>query len=122
MRGPKVVENYLGCEHIIKEDQKDGKTNRCIEYNMRPFLEQCVDSYRALVGERARLTKETAPFIDEDCHENPTRMFASGGAGLTCPWCKGTFPEDQFTPCPHGQAIKKGLKGWGSLTDEAKKE
>eukprot|EP00972_Heterocapsa_arctica_P029195 4293310-Heterocapsa_arctica.AAC.1 len=38
---PKPVSKCLGCERIVRDTVVNGKPVRDMEYNMRPFMEQC---------------------------------------------------------------------------------
>eukprot|EP00972_Heterocapsa_arctica_P034057 5013552-Heterocapsa_arctica.AAC.1 len=42
---PNAVSKCLGCEHIIRDTIVNGKPIHEMECNMRPVMEQCVDSY-----------------------------------------------------------------------------
>ena len=42
-----MVNKCLGCEHV-RDTNVGGVAVKEIEYNMRPFFEQCVDSYLTL--------------------------------------------------------------------------
>jgi len=76
---------------------------------MKPFLEQCIESYVSLVGTDSHLSAASTPFIDEDDTSNPARQPAPGNQGLTCPWCKGCFPKSSFQEHPR----KDGARGTG---------
>ena len=45
---PHAVTKCLGCEHLVCDTNVGGVSVKQMEYNMRPFFEQCVDSYLAL--------------------------------------------------------------------------
>ena len=45
---PHVVTKCLGCEHLVCDTNVGGVSVKQMEYNMRPFFEQCVDSYLTL--------------------------------------------------------------------------
>ena len=45
---PHAVTKCLGCEHLVCDTNVGGVSVKQMEYNMRPFFEQCVDSYLTL--------------------------------------------------------------------------
>ena len=45
---PHAVTKCVGCEHLVRDTNVGGVSVKQMEYNMRPFFEQCVDSYLAL--------------------------------------------------------------------------
>jgi len=98
MDDPSEVGAYLGCSHLLKEEKcKDGTNVRVMEYNMEPFLEQCIASYISLTGSSANLTKVTTPFIDEDDNDNVARQpVENKGRASNVPGVWGSFPESAF--------------------------
>ena len=72
MDDPKEADHYLGCKHIIGEaNTKDGTTVRTLTYDMKGFMQSCIDLYKELAGPDFVLKKVGTPFIDEDDTENP---------------------------------------------------
>eukprot|EP00972_Heterocapsa_arctica_P015628 2300541-Heterocapsa_arctica.AAC.1 len=66
MDEPKPVSKCLGCERIIQDIIVNGKPVREMEYNTRPFMEQCVDSYLELINKsKSDLRPAETPFLDE---------------------------------------------------------
>ena len=45
---PLAVTKCLGCEHLVCDANVGGVSVKQMEYNMRPFFEQCVGSYLTL--------------------------------------------------------------------------
>ena len=67
-----------------------------IRYNMRVFLEQCIERYQKAAPDHP-LDKVDTPFIDEDVGvTNPSRT-EQPGPGLVCPNCTEADPMN-FTP------------------------
>ena len=63
---PHAVTKCLGCEHIIRATHVGGVSVNEIEYNMRPFFEQCVDSYLELTKKfKDTLKPAKTPFLDD---------------------------------------------------------
>ena len=63
---PQAVNKCLGCEHIIHDTQVGGVSVKQVEYNMRPFFEQCVESYLSLTNKgKSELKPAKTPFLDE---------------------------------------------------------
>ena len=83
---PAPAGKYLGCDHVITnwsipecfnprftaEESKDPPTPakmiqaKFIKYDMRNFLEQCVERYQSLAGPRgANLRRVETPFLEE---------------------------------------------------------
>ena len=58
---PHAVTKCLGCEHLVCDTNVGGVSVKQMEYNMRPFSEQCVDSYLTL-------TKMTLVFLSQPRH------------------------------------------------------
>ena len=46
---PHAVTKCLGCEHLVRDTNVGGVSVKQMEYNMRPFFEQCVESYLTLI-------------------------------------------------------------------------
>ena len=46
---PHALTKCLGCEHLVRDTHVGGVSVKQIEYNTRPFFEQCVESYVTLV-------------------------------------------------------------------------
>ena len=44
------------------------------------------------------ITQQKTPFVKGYDYENVARDPASKGNGLTCPWCEGSFPKEDFSP------------------------
>ena len=60
----------LGCDHQIGTTKVGGKSVKQIEYDMQPFLEQCVQSYlTASKKDRKTLKKAATPFLDDNVLE-----------------------------------------------------
>ena len=49
---PHAGTKRLGCEHLVCDTHVGGVSVKQMEYNMRPFFEQCVDSYLTLTKKR----------------------------------------------------------------------
>ena len=47
---PHAVTKCLGCEHLVRDTNVGGVSVKQMEYNMRPFFEQCVESYITLTN------------------------------------------------------------------------
>ena len=63
---PHAVTKCLGCEHLVCDTNMGGVSVKQMEYNMRPFFEQCVDSYLTLIKKGISTLKPAkAPFLDE---------------------------------------------------------
>ena len=41
---PHAVTKCLGCEHLVRDTNVGGVSVKRMEFSMRPFFEQCVDS------------------------------------------------------------------------------
>ena len=112
MDNPKTVDQYLGCTHkIVNHTLPDGTEITRVEWDMENFLIQCVDSYKELAGVDT-LEYAEVPFIPEDDYGNVSRKPASGGEGLVCPWCEGSYPKERYAEWKPGKA--------GGKTDPAK--
>ena len=59
---PHAVTKCLGCEHLVHDTNVGGVSVKQIEYNMRPFFEQCVESFLTLF-------KKTADTYSETCQD-----------------------------------------------------
>ena len=78
---PHAVTKCLRCEHLVRDTNVGGVPAKQMEYNMRPFFEQCVDSYFTLTKKTIDTLKPaTAPFLDEskveDSSENKEGLLA----------------------------------------------
>ena len=72
---PQPVNKCLGCEHIVRHVNVGGASVQEIEYNMRPFLEQCVESYLSLTNKTsADLKPAKTPFLDESKLEDNAKQ------------------------------------------------
>jgi hypothetical protein len=68
---PHAVTKCLGCEHLVCNTHVGGVSVKQMEYNMRPFFEQCVDSYLTLTKKDISTLKPAkTPFLDESKIEN----------------------------------------------------
>ena len=68
---PHAVTKCLGCEHLVCDTNVGGVSVKQMEYNMRPFFEQCVDSYLTLTKKYISTHKPAkTPFLDEAKIEN----------------------------------------------------
>ena len=68
---PHAVTKCLGCEHLVRDTNVGCVSVEQMEYNMRPFFEQCVDSYLALAKKTiATLKPAKTLFLDESKVEN----------------------------------------------------
>ena len=68
---PHAVTKCLGCEHLIRDTNVGGVSVKQMEYNMRPFFEQCVESYLTLTKKTIDTLKPAkTPFLDETKLEN----------------------------------------------------
>ena len=104
---------------------------RVMEYDMRRFLEQCLELFAELAGPIFAVKPEKTPFIEEDDRENPTRSpQISDDGGLVCLWCVGCFPKATFTAIEHASeaaAVSKRVReqiivGGNSKTDAGTQE
>ena len=63
---PKAVDKCLGCNHDVISTEVNGATVQGVQYNMKDFMVQCVDSYLALTNKsRKDLKPVSTPFLDE---------------------------------------------------------
>ena len=70
---PHAVTKCLGCEHLVRDTYVGGVSVKQMkmDYNMRPFFEQCVDSYLTLTKKTTDTLKPAkTPFLDESKVEN----------------------------------------------------
>ena len=63
---PHAVTKCLECEHLVRDTNVGGVSVKQVEYNIRPFFEQCVDSYLTLIKKTFGILKPAkTPFLDE---------------------------------------------------------
>ena len=68
---PHAVTKCLGCEHLVRDTNVGGVSVKQMEYNMRPFFEQCVDIYLTITKKDINTLKPAkTPFLDESKVEN----------------------------------------------------
>ena len=68
---PHTATKCLGREHLVRDMNVGGVSVKQIEYNIRPFFEQCVDSYLTLAKKTIDTLKPAkTPFLDESKVEN----------------------------------------------------
>ena len=68
MDEPSPVGRVLGCEHTVsRRSPRSGKQVQVMEYNMQPFLEDCVGKYLDLAKKPASsLRKVPTPFLEDN--------------------------------------------------------
>ena len=72
-----------------------GVSVKQMEYNMRPFFEQCVDSYLTLTKKDISTLKPAkTPFLDETKIENSP----SESKGLLAHCVQGTYEDPIWSP------------------------
>ena len=88
MDEPSDVGNCLGVNHIlgwktINKDEKglNGTVVRTIQYDMRDFMNSCVESYTAKCGGDTKLRKVGTPFLPEPKHEYDDDSAQGGTLG-----------------------------------------
>ena len=106
MDDPTDFNHVLGCTHLegIAELKGSGKTVRTMTYDMEDFLVACVDLYKDLAGDKAKIKFASTPFID-DLHADSSVPLGDFPC-LECPWCAGRFPTDSFANS-QGECITK---------------
>jgi len=63
---PTPVGRAFGCEHKVTQRSVNGVNVQSIEYDMGPFLEECVSRYLSLAGrDHSSLKKVPTPFLEE---------------------------------------------------------
>ena len=68
---PHAATKCLGCEHLVCDTTVGCVSVKQMEYKMRPFFEQCVDSYLTLIKKDiSTLEPAKTPFLDEPKIEN----------------------------------------------------
>ena len=76
---PHAVTKCLGCEHLVCDTNVGGVSVKQMEYNMRPFFEQCVDSCLTLTKKYISTLKPAkTPFLDESKVENSSNDNKEG--------------------------------------------
>ena len=82
---PHAVTKRLGCEHLVRDANVVGVSVKQMEYNMRPFFEQCVGSYLTLTKKTIdTLAPAKAPFLDESKVENSSENKEGLLAPIAC--------------------------------------
>ena len=80
-----MLTKCLGCEHLVCDTNVGGVSVKQMEYNMRPFFEQCVDSYLALAKNTVDIIKPAkTPFLDESKVENSSENKEGLLAPIAC--------------------------------------
>ena len=106
------VDQFLGCRHQTETmTGPDGDPVNVHIYDMKPFLEQCVQAYEELAGPGFKCTSADTPLVDEDGRDNPARTAAGDAFGLAggfvCPCCTEAFPRSEFVEVLH---MEKGAQ------------
>ena len=89
---------FLGCRHEIGEVRlgTNGPKVRTMTYNVESYLQKSLDLYISLLPQGARLKLVPTPFLTTPCGDDINAPFTTGPS-LTCPWCRGCFPESLFS-------------------------
>ena len=79
---------YLGCTLRKGESRlKDGSRVSTMTYDMESFLEQCVEKYQDIAGQKMVFKHVATPSLPEDTKQHPARAMCAKGGSVTCPWC-----------------------------------
>ena len=63
---PQEASKYLGCDHYVTTEKRNGKTVRQLRYDMSNFFKSCVTAYLELAGPNApKLRSAATPFLEE---------------------------------------------------------
>ena len=63
---PQEASKYLGCDHYVTTEKRNGQTVRQLRYDMSNFFKSCVTTYLELAGPNApELRYAEAPFLEE---------------------------------------------------------
>ena len=76
---PHALTKCLGCEHLVRDTNVGGVSVKQMEYNTRPFFEQCMESYLPLLKNIIDTLKfAKTPFLDESKAESITNYSKEG--------------------------------------------
>ena len=83
---PEIVDEkgvtYLGCkQRVFKSRDKSGNYRATMEYDMKEFVQSCIDRYVEMAGIGSEPKHYSTPMLPESASE-------SGGVIGICPWCE----------------------------------
>ena len=82
---PHAVTKCLGCEHLVRDTNVGCVSVKQMEYNMRPFFEQCEDSYLTFTKKIIDTLKPAkTPFLDDSEVENSSENEEGPLAPIAC--------------------------------------
>ena len=65
-------------------------------YNVEFYLQKSLDAYMSLLPQGSCFKNVPTAFLSAPCGPDVNAPVAPGPS-LTCPWCHGCFPENNFT-------------------------
>ena len=102
---------YLGCRTVKSQIKlPDGTLATAISYGMKEFLQSCLKTYEDLARSQCKFKKVKTPFIADECGDAPVLNPAAVGLVTECPWCRHTFPPNQYDDIAALESVRKEHK------------
>ena len=118
---PHAVTKCLGCEHLVRDTSVGGVSVKQMEFNMRPFFEQCVDNCLTRTTEDFDTLKPAkTPFLDESKVENSSGNKEGLLAPIACKVLMKTLYGARlarFDLLRHIAALASKIAKWDSVCD-----